>query len=53
MVVLITIAIAATAAAVEVRFDCSRQVGDVIGKCMSALFLLAIPTVNLVIFVGV
>jgi len=53
VVVLATVGIAATAAALQVRFDGFREVGGVIGTAVSALFLLAIALVNLIILTGV
>ena len=53
VVVLATIAIAATAAALLSRFDALKAIGSVIGTTVSAVFLLAIALVNLVILVGV
>ena len=46
-------AIAATAAAVETRFDALKSVGAVMGTAVSAFFLLAIALSNVVILRGV
>jgi nickel/cobalt transporter (NiCoT) family protein len=53
VVVLATVAIAATAAALQGRLEAFREVGGVIGTGVSALFLLSIALVNLVVLVGV
>jgi high-affinity nickel-transport protein len=53
VVVLATIAIAATATALQARFDDLQQVGSLIGTSVSAAFLLAIAAINLVILAGV
>jgi len=53
VVVLATVAIAATAAALQGRLEAFREVGGVIGTGVSALFLLSIAFVNLVVLVGV
>jgi high-affinity nickel-transport protein len=53
VVVLATIVIAATAAALQSRFDGLKAIGSVIGTTVSAGFLLAIAFVNLVILVRV
>jgi nickel/cobalt transporter (NiCoT) family protein len=53
VVVLATVAIAATAAALQGRFEAFREVGGVIGTGLSALFLLSIAIVNLVVLIGV
>ena len=49
IVVLASVAIAATATAFKDRFDAFQSVGGVIGTLISALFLLAIAAMNLVI----
>jgi nickel/cobalt transporter (NiCoT) family protein len=49
VVVLATVAIAATAAALRGRFEEFREVGGLIGTGVSALFLLSIALVNLVV----
>lgn len=46
VVVLASVAIAATANALQNRFDALRQVGGLIGTSMSTLFLIAIAAVN-------
>jgi nickel/cobalt transporter (NiCoT) family protein len=53
VVVLATVAIAATAAALQSRFEEFREIGGVIGTGVSALFLLSIAIVNLVVLIGV
>jgi nickel/cobalt transporter (NiCoT) family protein len=53
VVVLATIAIAATAAALQARFGDVREIGGLIGTTVSAAFLLAIAAINLVILAGV
>ena len=53
IVVLASIAIAATAMAFRDRFDAFQDVGGVIGTSVSALFLFAIAAMNLVILVNV
>jgi len=53
VVVVATIAIAATTAALQVRFDGLRETGSVIGTGVSALFLLGIAVANSVVLVGV
>jgi len=49
IVVLASVAIAATATAFKNRFDAFQNVGGVIGTLVSALFLLAIAAMNIVI----
>jgi nickel/cobalt transporter (NiCoT) family protein len=53
VVVLATAAIAATAAALQSRFEEFREVGGIIGTGVSALFLLSIAFVNLIVLFGV
>jgi nickel/cobalt transporter (NiCoT) family protein len=53
IVVLASIAIAATAAALKDRLDAFRDIGGVIGTTVSALFLLLIGIANLFILRGV
>jgi high-affinity nickel-transport protein len=53
VVVLATIAVAATATALQARFGDIQRVGGMIGTAVSAAFLLAIAAVNLVILAGV
>jgi len=53
VVVLATVAIAATATALQARFGDVQKLGGVIGTAVSAAFLLAIAAVNLVILTGV
>ncbi len=49
IVVLASLAIAATAAAMQDRLDTAKQVGGIVGTFVSATFLLAIAIANLVI----
>jgi nickel/cobalt transporter (NiCoT) family protein len=53
VVVLATVAIVVTAAALHSRFGAFKAIGSVIGTSVSAFFLLAIALVNLAILVGV
>ncbi|MBJ3814311.1 HoxN/HupN/NixA family nickel/cobalt transporter [Shimwellia pseudoproteus] len=53
IVILATVAIAATAAAFKSHMDWFHDVGGVIGTAVSALFLLAMALVNLVILRGI
>jgi nickel/cobalt transporter (NiCoT) family protein len=53
IVVLASLAIAATASAMQGRLDAFRAIGGVIGTAISAAFLLLIALVNLVILRGV
>ena len=53
IVVLASIAIAATAMAFKDRFDAFKSAGGVIGTAVSALFLLAIALMNIVILFNV
>ena len=53
VVVLATVGIAATAAALESRFAAFKALGGVIGSSVSVFFLLAIALVNLTILIGV
>jgi nickel/cobalt transporter (NiCoT) family protein len=53
VVVLASIAIAATATAFKHRFAAFESIGAVVGTLVSALFLLAIAAINSVILVGV
>jgi high-affinity nickel-transport protein len=53
VVVLATIGIAVTAAALQSRFEAFKAVGGVIGTSVSIFFLLAIAAVNLTILIGV
>jgi nickel/cobalt transporter (NiCoT) family protein len=53
IVVLASLAIAATAAAMQGRFDAFHDLGAVIGTAVSALFLLAIGLANLFILKGI
>ncbi len=53
IVILASLAIAATAAAIQGRFDAARQVGGIIGTVVSAAFLLVIAVANLAILRGV
>jgi high-affinity nickel-transport protein len=49
VVVLASVGVAVATSAMQRRFDYFREVGGVIGTCVSALFLLAIALMNLVI----
>jgi high-affinity nickel-transport protein len=53
IVILASVAIAATATAFKDRFDAFQSVGGVIGTLVSSLFLLAIAAMNVVILVSV
>src|SRR5215468_5684936 len=53
VVVLASVAIAATTAALQTRFDSFREVGGVIGTSVSALFLLAVALANIAILASV
>jgi nickel/cobalt transporter (NiCoT) family protein len=53
VVMLATIAIAATATALQARFGAVQEIGGLIGTTVSAAFLLAIAAINLVILAGV
>ena len=53
IVVLASLAIAATAAAMQGRFDAFHDLGGVIGTAVSALFLLVIGLANLFILKGI
>jgi high-affinity nickel-transport protein len=53
IVVLASIAIAATAAAMQARLDWFHNIGGVIGTTVSALFLLAVGIANLFVLRGV
>jgi high-affinity nickel-transport protein len=53
VVLLATIAVAATAAALESRFAAFKAIGGVIGTSVSVFFLLTIAIVNLIILLGV
>jgi high-affinity nickel-transport protein len=53
IVVLASLAIAATAAAMQGRLDTARQIGGVVGTFVSAAFLLVIAVANLVILCAV
>src|SRR6266568_3639125 len=53
IVILATVAIAATALAFKNQFDAMKSVGGVIGAAVSAFFLLAIALMNIVILVNV
>jgi len=53
VVVLASVAIAATTAALQTRFDSFREVGGVIGTSVSALFLLAVALANIAILISV
>ncbi len=49
VVVLASVGVAVATSAMQRRFDYFREVGGVIGTCVSALFLLAIALMNLII----
>ena len=53
VVVLASVAIAATTAALQTRFESFREVGGVIGTSVSALFLLAVALANIAILISV
>jgi nickel/cobalt transporter (NiCoT) family protein len=53
IVVLATLAIAATAMVFHSQFDAFKSVGGIVGTLVSALFLLAIALMNMVILVNV
>jgi len=53
IVVLATVAIAATAMAFKDQFDAFKSVGGIVGTLVSALFLLAIALMNIVILINV
>jgi nickel/cobalt transporter (NiCoT) family protein len=53
VVVLATLAIAATATTLQGSFETFRETGGTVGTCVSAVFLLTIAIVNLVILRGV
>jgi high-affinity nickel-transport protein len=53
IVVLASLAIAATAAAMQGRIEAFKEIGGVVGTLVSASFLLAIAATNLVILLGV
>ena len=53
IVVLLSVAIAATAAALQTRFSAFKEVGGIVGTSVSAFFLFAIAAVNMVILVAV
>ena len=53
VVVLASLAIAATAAALEDRFAVWKEIGGVVGTGVSALFLFAVAIANMLIFVSV
>jgi high-affinity nickel-transport protein len=53
VVIVGSLAIAATALALQHRIDAVRQIGSVIGTLVSALFLFAIAIVNLIVLVSI
>jgi nickel/cobalt transporter (NiCoT) family protein len=53
VVIIATIAVAATAVALQNRFDAFKSIGGIIGTSVSAFFLLAIAIVNSVILIRV
>ena len=53
VVVALSVAIAATASALQTRFDTFKTVGGIVGTLVSAFFLFAIAAVNLLVLVSV
>jgi len=53
IVVLASLAIAGTAAAMQGRLEAAKEIGGVVGTLVSASFLLAIAAANLVILLGI
>ena len=53
IVVLASLAVAATAAAMQGRLEAAKEIGGVVGTLVSAGFLLAIAAANLVILAGI
>jgi high-affinity nickel-transport protein len=53
VVVGLSIAIALTTAALQSRFDSFKEMGGLIGTCVSAFFLFAIATANILILVSI
>ncbi|MDR3440928.1 HoxN/HupN/NixA family nickel/cobalt transporter [Telmatospirillum sp.] len=53
VVISLSIAIAATAAALQDRFSAFKEVGGIIGTSVSAFFLFAIATANLIILAAI
>ena len=53
VVVCLSIGIAATAAALQSRFDTFKEVGSIIGTSVSALFLIVIGVANILVLVSV
>ncbi len=53
IVVLASLAIAGTAAAMQGRLEAMKEIGGVVGTLVSATFLLAIAAANLVILLGI
>ncbi len=53
IVVLASLAIAATAAAMQGRLEAAKEIGGVVGTVVSASFLLAIGAANLAILLGI
>ena len=53
IVVLASLGIAATAAAMQGRLEAMKEIGGVVGTLVSATFLLAIAAANLVILLGI
>ena len=53
IVILLSIAIAMTAARIQSRFDGLKHMGDVLGTSISALFLFGIALINVLVFRGV
>ena len=53
VVLVMSLAIAVAAAAVQSRFDAVKAIGAVVATCVSAFFLFAIAVVNILIFASV
>ena len=53
IVVALTLAVAATTAALQNRFDAFKEVGGIIGTSISALFLLIVAVANIFILISV
>jgi nickel/cobalt transporter (NiCoT) family protein len=53
IVVMMSVAIALAAVAVQSRFDTFKSIGDIVSTCVSAFFLFAIAIVNILIFASV
>ncbi|CAB3802586.1 HoxN/HupN/NixA family nickel/cobalt transporter [Pararobbsia alpina] len=53
VVVLVSVAVAMTASAMQARFDHYKEIGGIVGTLVSALFLFAIALMNLIILRGI